>query len=115
MSSSISNSRVSPDCRCNKKTKVWTSWTPANPGRRFRGCEDWEDGGCDFFAWEDPPIPRRTAYVIRNLREEKDTLLKEKDTLMKEVENLKNQRRKWKMYFIISWCLIVLLKCLGFV
>ncbi|GER50123.1 zinc ion binding [Striga asiatica] len=42
MSSSISNSRISPDCRCGKKTQVWTSWTPANPGRRFLGCEDWE-------------------------------------------------------------------------
>ncbi|GER25232.1 GRF zinc finger containing protein [Striga asiatica] len=99
MSSSISNFRVSPDCRCGKKTKVWTSWIPANPGRRFCGCEDWEDGGFDFFAWEDPPIPRRTAYVLRNLREEKDIL-------MKKVENLENQRRKWKI--VLDLCKKVL-------
>ncbi|CAA0808921.1 Unknown protein [Striga hermonthica] len=69
MSSSVSSPKVSPFCNCGKKAKLWTSWTEANPGRRFNGCEDWEIGGCIFFAWEDPPIPRRSLYVIRKLRE----------------------------------------------
>ncbi|KAL3640027.1 hypothetical protein CASFOL_014995 [Castilleja foliolosa] len=40
-------------CKCGKLAKIRTSSTRDNPGRKFHGCVDWKNGGCNFFSWAD--------------------------------------------------------------
>ncbi|GJX13157.1 zinc finger, GRF-type containing protein [Tanacetum coccineum] len=44
-----------------------TSWTDANPGRRFLGCPLIEGQRCIYFGWLDPPICQRAMLIIPGL------------------------------------------------
>ncbi|KAK3020106.1 hypothetical protein RJ639_003730, partial [Escallonia herrerae] len=55
-------------CLCGKRSKIVTSWTYANPGRRFLSCSDFVvNGGCGYFAWLDPPTCNRSRALIPGL------------------------------------------------
>ncbi|XP_060973823.1 uncharacterized protein LOC133039487 [Cannabis sativa] len=57
-------------CRCRppKRSMIFTSWTDANPGRRFMRCPLYNQvGGCKFWEWYDPPMCERAAVVIPGL------------------------------------------------
>ncbi|CAI0625615.1 unnamed protein product, partial [Linum tenue] len=44
-----------------------TSWTEANPGRRFYGCSKYgTDGACNFFRWHDPVVDEHMKFVLLN-------------------------------------------------
>ncbi|KAK4851415.1 hypothetical protein QYF36_014941 [Acer negundo] len=48
-----------PNCLCGRRGMLCTSWTNANPGRRFWGCSN--------FRWYDPPIGERSKQIIPEL------------------------------------------------
>ncbi|KAL2461288.1 GRF-type domain-containing protein [Abeliophyllum distichum] len=53
-------------CRCGHVMDLKTSWTDANPGRRFFVCDQKGDR-CRCFVWYDPPICDRSKVVIPGL------------------------------------------------
>ncbi|KAL8484410.1 hypothetical protein ACS0TY_026906 [Phlomoides rotata] len=73
-SSFFNVSRSSVLCKCLEEARLRTSWTDANPGRRFHGCRYWtvNGGGCNFFKWSDPEMYERARTVILNLLQEKN-------------------------------------------
>ncbi|KAL8531070.1 hypothetical protein ACS0TY_007905 [Phlomoides rotata] len=68
-------------CFCGKETRIRTSWTDHNPGRRFHGCKDCNrfGGGCEFFKWYDTEMSTRAKYVILSLLKEKREFVKPKN------------------------------------
>ncbi|KAH1038272.1 hypothetical protein J1N35_040015 [Gossypium stocksii] len=73
---------------CNKLALRDTSWSDLNPGRRFYGCLDFQDGGCDFFKWYDGKMCNRATELLRQSRDSERNLLKENSTLRKNVMDL---------------------------
>ncbi|GER33255.1 GRF zinc finger containing protein [Striga asiatica] len=69
-------------CRCGRRTVIRTTWKDANPERRFQSCLNYENGGCDFFDWYDPPMRRRSKVIIPGL-------LRKMNEREAEIENLK--------------------------
>ncbi|KAL8496837.1 hypothetical protein ACS0TY_020497 [Phlomoides rotata] len=73
-------------CFCGKETRICTSWTDHNPGRRFHGCKDWN---------HDTEMSPRAKYVILSLLKEKREFVKPKNQ-----ENIGD----WMKYALIaSW------------
>ncbi|KAL8509809.1 hypothetical protein ACS0TY_016872 [Phlomoides rotata] len=98
--SSFSNvSRSSVLCKCFEEARLRTSWTDANPGRRFHGCRYWtvDGGGCDFFKWSDPEMSERARTLILNLLQEKNRYKALKH------EKLQYDRNIWKYALVGSW------------
>ncbi|CAI9090838.1 OLC1v1025699C1 [Oldenlandia corymbosa var. corymbosa] len=112
---------IPPFCWCdnNKRSKIITSWTDDNPGRRFARCVD-KEHGCHFWVWIDPPMCERSTEVIPKLlgkinqlrkrlnllrgENEEDMIgrLKEENVRMKiEIANLRNQLNMYKFLFVI--------------
>lgn len=121
------SSPTPPMCLCGKITKMATSWTSRNPGRRYAVCAD---GSCDFWDWIDGEMCRRSTEVIPGLlkrintteqqRDEMEDVLRKletKPTMLKmkvrEIEEeLQRQRqiRKWLVRLLaISWILMLLM------
>ncbi|KAJ4813130.1 GRF zinc finger protein [Rhynchospora pubera] len=72
-----------PNCHCNELAVLKTSWTIANPGRRFLGCPNY-DGlnpgrSCGFFFWYDAPVQDRAKEVINGLLGRLNNLEREKN------------------------------------
>ncbi|CAL2237705.1 unnamed protein product [Prunus armeniaca] len=64
---------MAPRCFCGKIACLQTSWTEANPLRRFHSMKK----GCGFFVWVDDEFPPRekalVSWLLRRLKElEKD-------------------------------------------
>ncbi|KAH1090039.1 hypothetical protein J1N35_017296 [Gossypium stocksii] len=75
-------------CHCNKLAPRDISWSYLNPGRRFYGCSDFRDGGCDFFKWYDGKMCDRATQLLRQLRDSERNLLKENLALRKNAMDL---------------------------
>jgi len=80
-SSSVSGStlkqRTKLVCYCGVNSPLVTSWTDANPGKRFHGCERYfVRRKCNFFRWYDPEVPDRQKKIIRALLRKNDELKK---------------------------------------
>ncbi|CAA0841631.1 Unknown protein [Striga hermonthica] len=61
--SSSSHSQSSPSnlyCHCGERTQLHISKTSLNPGKKFHGCINWKDGGCNFFKWSENPSTTRS-------------------------------------------------------
>ncbi|XP_050215378.1 uncharacterized protein LOC126666603 [Mercurialis annua] len=88
-----------PKCRCGDLSILRTSWTEANPGRRFFGCNRYENGGrCDFFQWFDPPMP----YKIVGLLHKDDTCCEHKS------KEEKTKKLSWmQMLFVLLIGIVV--------
>ncbi|KAG8364884.1 hypothetical protein BUALT_Bualt18G0045000 [Buddleja alternifolia] len=91
-SSSTSSSPGLRLCYCKKTPCLQTSWTDDNPGRRFKGCENWKNGGCNFFRWFDPPMCPRSMVVIPELRREKIRVASENDQLRQKISSLLDEK-----------------------
>ncbi|KAL2559507.1 uncharacterized protein Fot_04246 [Forsythia ovata] len=81
MENSTDSSRIVEGviCYCGQLTILKTSWTEANPGRRFRGCKFYgRPDACDFFSWLDPPAHLRYKSVINGLLRNKSVANKKK-------------------------------------
>ncbi|MFS7907771.1 hypothetical protein Hanom_Chr01g00075231 [Helianthus anomalus] len=78
------NVRSNAVCSCGAATCIRTSWTEANPGRRFLCCTD----GCGLLRWIEPPVscPR---YLMR---------LKAKEA----------EARRLKFVLGVSWLLFII-------
>ncbi|CAL5193526.1 unnamed protein product [Lathyrus oleraceus] len=98
---SRSSSRSRYVCKCGLDAPLMTTWTNANPDRRFHGCEMYKVQGfkkCSHFVWLDEEMNPREKEVIsallKNINEEKATVksykVKEEELKMK-VKMLKKQ------------------------
>ncbi|KAL8511835.1 hypothetical protein ACS0TY_018317 [Phlomoides rotata] len=100
MSSTTSSSTaggIGTVCFCGIQTRIRTSWTDNNPGRRFHGCKDWNrvGGGCGFFKWYGTEMSPRAKYVILSLLKEKREFVKPKN---------QEKTGDWMKYALIaSW------------
>ncbi|KAK8523230.1 hypothetical protein V6N12_047758 [Hibiscus sabdariffa] len=67
-----------PVCNCGIPAEMRTSWTKANPGRRFFGCPNFgkKTRKCHFFKWFDPEIDDRPRVVILGLLKSKGAMEK---------------------------------------
>ncbi|CAL2257088.1 unnamed protein product [Prunus armeniaca] len=67
----IGSARHSAHCHCGKMVVMVTSWTDANPGRRFQVCPKSKKGkghrGRQFWEWYDLEMCPRSKVVIRGL------------------------------------------------
>ncbi|KAL0366960.1 UNVERIFIED_CONTAM: hypothetical protein Sradi_3586100 [Sesamum radiatum] len=61
------DSAVVRTCLCGLEVVVRTSWTNANPDRRFRGCPGEGGSYCNVFQWVDPPMCPRAKEIIPDL------------------------------------------------
>ncbi|PPD77665.1 hypothetical protein GOBAR_DD25402 [Gossypium barbadense] len=73
---------------CNKLAPIDTSWSDLNPGRRFYGCSDFRDGGCDFFKWYNWKMCDRVIELLRQLHDSERNLLKDNLALRKNAMDL---------------------------
>ena len=87
-----------------------TSWTYANPGRRFYGCGSFRGmrkKGCNHFEWVDEEMSSRAKDVIRNLKDQNDELMdlssefKKKEELMKMKIKLMGYFLGFSMVFVL--------------
>ncbi|KAK5846707.1 hypothetical protein PVK06_003004 [Gossypium arboreum] len=75
-------------CHCNKLAPRDTSWSDLNPGRRFYGCSDFRDSGCDFFKWYDGKMCDHATELLRQLRDSERNLLKDNLAFRKNAMDL---------------------------
>ncbi|WOH01022.1 hypothetical protein DCAR_0520400 [Daucus carota subsp. sativus] len=94
MSSCCSSHIQTPGlCSCGFSPVLRTSWTDANPGRRFWGCSQYvrnRSRDCNFHMWHDPAVGDRAKNIIPGLLRRIQRL---EDEIMR-------RRNKEKMLFI---------------
>ncbi|KAL6577381.1 hypothetical protein OROMI_011657 [Orobanche minor] len=86
-------------CDCCLRAQRNCSWTHRNPGRRFYGCRNWQNAGCNYFRFIDPPMTERAREVILQLIGERDVLLERVETLRDE----SNRARRLQFILFLSW------------
>lgn len=87
-------------CGCGEIARCRTSWTAANPCRRFLGCPNYMDPArnCNFFQWVDAELPNqwyRRRFVELN---------EERRNQAQEIGSLQRHKSRLVMYV---WVLIV--------
>ncbi|KAK5845763.1 hypothetical protein PVK06_001982 [Gossypium arboreum] len=80
--------RPAVKCHCNKLPPRDTLWSDLNPGRRFYGCSDFRDGGCDFLKWYNGKMCDHATELLHELRDSERNLLKDNLALRKNVMDL---------------------------
>ncbi|PWA97153.1 zinc finger, GRF-type [Artemisia annua] len=88
------------NCFCGTPAIIRTSWTQANPGRRFYCCARTVQN-CGYFGWAEPQLCARAMEIIPGL-------LNNMNNLRASARENANQARKWKWLLAFSWCLFVL-------
>lgn len=96
-------------CRCKQLLSSTTSWTNANPGRRFVSCSK-----CGFFDWVDPPMCERARAIIPGLLRklnryqamENEAAERARETEMKM--QAAKKREKW-LWIVIMFLVSVIL------
>ncbi|GER44426.1 GRF zinc finger containing protein [Striga asiatica] len=76
-------------CYCGLTAQLRTSKTPTNPGKKFHGCKNWQDGGCKFFKWEDEPDSSNNQILANEMIELRNKMLlleAENKKIMESVE-----------------------------
>ncbi|XP_058768557.1 uncharacterized protein At4g04775-like [Vicia villosa] len=71
-SSRTKSSSIHGECRCGLDAPLMTSWTDANPGRRFYGCGMYKIQGykrCNHFVWYDEEMGPRAKDMISKLNQ----------------------------------------------
>lgn len=81
---------------CQAPAIIRTSWTPANPGRRFYCCS----GSCGFIHWYDPEMCPRATQIIPGL-------LNSMNDLRATVNQQAIHGRRLKFILGVSWLLFV--------
>ncbi|KAK9274526.1 hypothetical protein L1049_021775 [Liquidambar formosana] len=81
-------------CYCGDRSKIWTSWTDNNPGRRFYGCPNNKaNGSCGYFNWLDPPICLRLKRIVPKL--------------LRRIEGYRARERIYWVALVISWVITI--------
>ncbi|CAL5184601.1 unnamed protein product [Lathyrus oleraceus] len=98
---SRSSNRPRYVCKCNLYASLMTTWTDANLGRRFYGCEMYKIQNfkkCSHFIWFDKEMNPRAKELIsallKNINEGKATVKSykaKKEELKMKVKMLKKQ------------------------
>ncbi|KAL4351750.1 hypothetical protein GQ457_06G019870 [Hibiscus cannabinus] len=93
--------REIPKCNCGLDADLRTSWSNANPGRRFFGCSKYGAGrNCNFFLWCDPEIGNRERTVLVGL--------------LKKIRKMEEGRKKERMFWIACLAMFATLSALQF-
>ncbi|PWA85903.1 zinc finger, GRF-type [Artemisia annua] len=92
-------------CWCGKQAITRTSWTSANPGRRFYCCSD-EGSSCRWIGWYDLEMCVRSRMIISGL-------LRGRNELEERLEVAIGDVWKWKIYLVLSWILVLIVYALG--
>ncbi|KAJ4810504.1 GRF zinc finger protein [Rhynchospora pubera] len=93
-----------PNCYCNELAVLKTSWTEANPGRRFLGCRNYEiSRSCGYFFWYDAPVQDHAKVVINGLLRRLNNLEREK-----EVQESKERRLIVVIVILVAFILYLL-------
>ncbi|CAI9276362.1 unnamed protein product [Lactuca saligna] len=87
-----SSKSPSPLLIISREAVVRTSWTSANPGRRFLSCPQ-KGSRCRFLGWIDPPMCARSMLIIPGL--------------LRNINNVNYQVARLKMCLFASWLLFV--------
>ncbi|CAL5213710.1 unnamed protein product [Lathyrus oleraceus] len=114
---SRSSSRSRYVCKCGLDAPLMTTWTDANPGRRFYGCGMYKVQGfkkCSHFVWLDEEMNHRIKELIfsllKNINEEKATVKfykVKKEELKMKVKMLKKQLKiNWMLLFAILFVFV---------
>ncbi|CAL5188960.1 unnamed protein product [Lathyrus oleraceus] len=108
---SRSSSRSRYVCKCGLDAPLMTTWTDANPGRRFYGCRMYKVcfKKCSHFVWLDEemnPRAKQLIYaILKNINGEKATI---KSYKAKE-EELKMKVKMLKKQLKINWMLLLVM------
>ncbi|TYI05640.1 hypothetical protein ES332_A10G103500v1 [Gossypium tomentosum] len=92
---------VIPVCHCGNPSKLNTSWSNGNPGRRFFGCKKFGSRfrkPCRFFSWFDPLLTSHSRIVLLGLLKKVRTL----------EDARKRVRRTWLLVLVIVTVLLFL-------
>ena len=81
-------------CKCEKMSRVITSWTSRNPGRRFAVCAD---GGCRFWQWIDKEMCSRSTEIIPGLLKRINVAEQQRDAYEEEVRRQERKVAKLKV------------------
>ncbi|GER31466.1 GRF zinc finger containing protein [Striga asiatica] len=82
-------------CRCGKNVVTRTSWSDANPGRRYISCEKFkEKGGCTYFVWIERPLCPRACQIIPGLLRRANKFEAEAEMLQADVNNLEVEQKQ---------------------
>ncbi|KAK1422121.1 hypothetical protein QVD17_25015 [Tagetes erecta] len=90
-------------CSCGCATSIRTSWTSANPGRRFHCCV----AECGFVSWSDPPMCPRAKSVIPGLLVSLNKSQEFGATMVVENIGMGMQNKRLKMLLFLSWCMFI--------
>ncbi|XVF54022.1 hypothetical protein PTKIN_Ptkin05aG0148200 [Pterospermum kingtungense] len=76
-------------CKCKRLAPRETSWSDANPGRRYYCCTDFKvrGKGCGFFWWYDPNMCSRAKSLLREFRDSEKLLATENEALRRLIRN----------------------------
>ncbi|KAH7847502.1 hypothetical protein Vadar_026853 [Vaccinium darrowii] len=115
-----------PICNCGKPSPIRKSKTKENPGRRFLGCGNYENGkrNCDYFYWIDPaPKEKEMEDNVQALQSENHALhlkCQERENFVQELvkENKKLKKKlvavegvavsyRWKCFFLLCTCIML--------
>ncbi|KAB1221204.1 hypothetical protein CJ030_MR2G025739 [Morella rubra] len=96
-------------CNCGLTAPLKTSWTDANPGRRFFGCAkyDGKANQCGFFEWFDPRTCPRGMEVGPHL-------MKKNKALQSELDLQKHTVKVLKVMLGASWVALIVMGVLLF-
>uniref|UniRef100_A0A3Q7H758 GRF-type domain-containing protein n=1 Tax=Solanum lycopersicum TaxID=4081 RepID=A0A3Q7H758_SOLLC len=61
-------------CQCGIVTRIFTTFTPINSGRRFYKCANPNGYKFAYWKWVDDLLHPRVANLIHNLKKENDNL-----------------------------------------
>ncbi|XVF84450.1 hypothetical protein PTKIN_Ptkin17bG0037900 [Pterospermum kingtungense] len=68
-------------CKCKKLAPLVTSWSEANPGRRFYGCRNYD---------YDPVMCRRAKQLLRTFHDSEQRLANQNELLRKQLNYARN-------------------------
>ncbi|KAK1360010.1 GRF-type domain-containing protein [Heracleum sosnowskyi] len=97
---------MSQQCFCRNWAVEKTSWTDANPGRRFL---TYANGNCNFFRWAEAEFDDRSKCVINRIKRrigKKDDdhimeLVNARKEYNEQVKQLKNEVWMWKCFAVL--------------
>ncbi|PQM33106.1 uncharacterized protein Pyn_02890 [Prunus yedoensis var. nudiflora] len=95
---------AAPRCYFGKIACLQTSWTEANPLRRFHVCPNSSGRrkkGCGFFVWVDVEFPPREKALV-------SCLLRRLKELEKDIGRRQSRERKLMGWLILSWVMFLL-------
>ncbi|KAJ9546569.1 hypothetical protein OSB04_019112 [Centaurea solstitialis] len=107
-------------CYCGDKMSVRTSWTKANPGRRFLSCPNYGSlQKCNMFHFLDDELPNQyykdLVYQLHTQNGNDNHVSEHEDTqneLLKIMEDLSITKSNLKVYDRMMMCLVIVVMCL---